>query len=170
MEIKELEKDIIAYKAAFIVVYKNGEYIAKPVVVKLLIPAGALVTTGFKRKPSMPMINFNKQRANMAIVKKIYSYDMKYAYKSSTIAHSNYAHYFTYRVGEKVVPAIIPFDVNPFAECSSGIHFFISKEQAMRYFDCYGISWQLFEQDYLKSLYNFDKMLRRESKERRLNK
>ena len=158
---------MIGYKAAFIVVYKRGEYIPKPVVVKLLIPAGALVTTAFQRIPLLSMTIYNKRRANMAIVKKIYSDDMKYAYKNSTIAHSNYSHRFTYMVGEKVVPTL-PFDMNPLAECSSGIHFFASKEEAMQYFNDYCLSWYLYDQDHLKSLYTFDKMLRQESKERRL--
>ena len=169
MEIKELEKDIIAYKAAFIVVYKNGEYIAKPVVVKLLIPAGAFANTGVQSQLLLSFTVYNKRRANMAIVKKIYSYDMKYAYKSSTIAHSNYSHRFTYQVGETVVPTM-PFDMNPLAECSSGIHFLDSRYQAMSYFEDYLFSCGLDDQDHLKSLYEFDKMLRRESKERRLNK
>jgi len=45
--------------------------------------------------------------------------------------HSNYDPGFFYRVGEVVRPDA--FDPNPLVECSGGIHFFITREEAEAY-------------------------------------
>ena len=46
-------------------------------------------------------------------------------------AVSNYDNSFAYNVGEVVT--VENFDENRWEECSAGIHFFITREEAVRY-------------------------------------
>lgn len=48
-----------------------------------------------------------------------------------TIAHSHYNSNFTYKVGD--ILEIKNFDKNRWEECSTGIHFFITREEAVNY-------------------------------------
>ena len=45
--------------------------------------------------------------------------------------NSNYNPFFTYKAGEIV--SVDDFDDNRWNECSTGIHFFISRENALNY-------------------------------------
>ena len=51
--------------------------------------------------------------------------------KEAESAISNHDESFVYRVGDTVVPD--SFDENRWEECSNGIHFFITKEEAIEY-------------------------------------
>ena len=82
------------------------------VLVKLLIPEDAKRSSATGRKC----------RCNKAIVLDIEGADIAYSY------HDNK---FVYRKGETVT--VKNFDDNRFALCSTGIHFFINKEEAIGY-------------------------------------
>ena len=98
------EGDLIGYKKC-----KDG------IIVRLLIPKEAKRSSAFGRKC----------RAEYAQVLEIYGAD---------IAHSNYPHddSLPYKVGDTVRPSK-PFDENWVEECSTGIHFFITKLEAEKY-------------------------------------
>ena len=81
------------------------------VIIKLLIPRGAIVFS----------INGNKCRTNKAKVLEIEGADR-------TI--SNYK-YMSYYVGDEFT--VYDFNCEYNAECASGIHFFMTKEEAVRY-------------------------------------
>ena len=81
------------------------------VIVKLLIPRGAIVFS----------INGNKCRTNKAKVLEIEGADR---------AISSYK-YMSYYVGDEIT--IYDFDCIYNKECSTGIHFFMTKEEAVRY-------------------------------------
>jgi hypothetical protein len=80
------------------------------VICQLLIPAGALRFGG---------IISNKCRAEYAVV-------------LEGAGVSDFDPSFQYGFGQTVKP-LDPFDPNPFAECSSGIHFFLTRAEA----ECY---------------------------------
>lgn len=88
------------------------------VIAKLLIPADAKRTSATGRKC----------RASEAVVLALYDKDGN----EITEARSNYDNDFVYRVGETVKPKK-PFDDNRWDECASGIHFFVTREEAERY-------------------------------------
>lgn len=81
------------------------------VIVKLLIPRGAIVFS----------INGNKCRTNKAKVLEIEGADR---------AISNYK-YMSYYVGDEIT--VYNFDCIYNKECSTGIHFFMTREEAVRY-------------------------------------
>ena len=81
------------------------------VIIKLLIPRGAIVFS----------INGNKCRTNKAKVLEIEGADR---------AISNYK-YMSYYVGDEFT--VYNFNCEYNAECASGIHFFMTKEEAVRY-------------------------------------
>ena len=81
------------------------------VIIKLLIPRGAIVFS----------INGNKYRTNKAKVLEIEGADR---------AISNYK-YMSYYVGDEFT--VYDFNCEYNAECASGIHFFMTKEEAVRY-------------------------------------
>ena len=83
------------------------------VIVKLRIPAKAKRSHAFGRKC----------RAEFAKVVAIYGADE---------ARSSHDPNFTYRKGDTVRPTQ-PFDENWVDECSTGIHFFITREEAEKY-------------------------------------
>jgi len=93
-----------------IIGYKKCKY---NVIVKLLIPAEAKRCNATGRKC----------RAEFAKVLEVYGTD---------IAQSKYDETFIYKPGETVKPRE-PFDENRFNECSSGIHFFLTREEAEAY-------------------------------------
>lgn len=88
-------------------------------VCELLIPKEA------KRVSGLDSSN-RKCRAEFAIVKKL-----PCGYE---VGSSRYDPNFLYRVGETVYPTL-PFDDNPFASCSSGIHFFLTEYEAQAYYE-----------------------------------
>jgi hypothetical protein len=83
------------------------------IIVKLLIPKEAKRNNAFGRKC----------RAEYADVLEIYG---------STIAISKEDSSFFYEIGKRVIPTK-PFDENFINECSTGIHFFITKLEAESY-------------------------------------
>jgi len=102
------------------VAWKKCESESKTVIVKLLIPEDAKRSGGAGRKC----------RADRAIVLDIQTIDGDTL--EGAIAWSIYHSYFTYKVGEIVMPNE-PFCENRFDECSSGIHFFINRQEAVEY-------------------------------------
>jgi hypothetical protein len=87
-------------------------------VVELRIPSGARRLT---------YVGSRKCRAERAIVRAIYAPDGSRAEK----AYGNHGPSFLYEVGKVVSPD--KYDANPLVECSHGIHFFITREEAERW-------------------------------------
>ena len=83
------------------------------VIVKLLIPKEAKRNNAFGRKC----------RAEYAQVLEVIG---------AEIAYSSHSHSFTYKAGDTVKPTE-PFDENFQEECSTGIHFFITRIEAEKY-------------------------------------
>ena len=96
--------EIVGWKKAI----ANG----KQIIVKLRIPTEAKRSNATGRKC----------RAEFADVLEIDGAD---------VAHSDHDSNFEYRVGQRVVPD--SFDDDRWDECSHGIHFFITREEAERY-------------------------------------
>jgi hypothetical protein len=69
-----------------------------------------------------------KCRASKAVVLAIYNGDGGEVREAVSL----YSMSFTYRVGETITPTE-PFDTNAWNECSSGIHFFITRLEAEHY-------------------------------------
>ena len=82
------------------------------IIVKLLIPASAKRSSATSRKC----------RANQAKVVKIYGAD---------IAYSQYDATFSYKEGETV--KVADFCEDRWKECTEGVHFFITREEAEQY-------------------------------------
>lgn len=96
----------------------DGGYI--PCIVKLRIPEDALRSSAFGRKC----------RCNKAYVEEIQSVDGSLVYHHS-VAVSRWDLSFRYPVGEMV--EVKNFDQNRYEECTSGIHFFINRQEAVDY-------------------------------------
>ena len=73
----------------------------------------------------------NKHRASSAKVLEIIS--MKSGRKCKT-AKSKHDFSFKYKVGETVRPIGAKFDMSSFEVCTSGIHFFLTEEEARNYY------------------------------------
>ena len=101
------EGDIIGYKKAYDPKKKIN------VIVKILIPKEAKRSSAFGRKC----------RAEYADVLEI---------EGAKKAVSSYDSNFVYQVGKRVTP-MVAFDENFYEECSSGIHFFITRLEAEKY-------------------------------------
>ena len=101
------EGDFIGWK-------KTGDKI-----VKLRIPEDALRISATTRKC----------RCNKAEVVEIYNIDGTIA--NERIVNSSYDSSFTYEVGKTV--EVQDFDTNRWNECTKGIHFFISRQEAINY-------------------------------------
>jgi len=89
----------------------------KKLIAELYIPSKALRVSATTRKC----------RASEAKVIAIYSGD-----KKVNEGYSKYENDFIYKVGEKVNPTK-PFDTNRWNECASGIHFFVTRQEAEEY-------------------------------------
>ena len=97
------------------VVPETGEVIGwkklrDDIICKLLIPADAKRSNATTRKC----------RASRAIVLELFGEEEGWSSHDTN---------FVYRVGETVIPEE-PFDENRWAECASGIHFFLTREEA----------------------------------------
>jgi hypothetical protein len=99
--------------------WKKAEYYYKEVIVKLRIPASA------KRSSSTT----RKCRCSKAKVLEIYDLDGTIAEERS--CYSSYDLNFNYKVGKTVTVA--DFDENRWNECSTGIHFFMNRQEAKNY-------------------------------------
>jgi hypothetical protein len=72
-----------------------------------------------------------KCRASEAKVLAILTYAGEPIAKGAKVA-STHNHRFTYEVGAVVKPEL-PYDGSPWVECTSGIHFFLTREEAAAY-------------------------------------
>lgn len=107
------EGDIIGWKKAYV-------DSATPVIVKLLIPADAQRSnaTGRKCRASKArVLDLQDKQGN--------------SLPPDTTARSSYDPDFTYKKGETV--SVEDFDTNRWNECAPGIHFFITRIEAVEY-------------------------------------
>ena len=122
------EGEFIAWKKCYYLVtasVKDDEFTVfstKECIVKLKIPAHALRSSGLGRKC----------RASEAIVLAIQDIHGK-DLGADIDVFSGYDQACKYRIGETVKPRILPFDHNRWKECAAGIHFFINRNEAVRY-------------------------------------
>ena len=111
------EGDIIGWKKAYV---DDAIDDATPVIVKLLIPADAQRSNCTGRKC----------RANTARVLDLQDKQGN-SLPPDTTAYSSYDTDFTYKKGETV--HVENFDTNRWDECAPGIHFFITRIEAVEY-------------------------------------
>ena len=110
------EGDIIGWKKA----WTDNEMPTTPVIVKLLIPADAQRSnaTGRKCRASKArVLDLQDKQGN--------------SLPPDTTAYSSYDTDFTYKKGETV--HVENFDTNRWNECAPGIHFFITRIEAVEY-------------------------------------
>ena len=110
------EGDIIGWKKA----WTDNEMPPTPVIVKLLIPADAQRSnaTGRKCRASKARVLDLQDKQGNSLT-------------SDTTAYSSYDTDFTYKKGETV--HVENFDTNRWNECAPGIHFFITRIEAVEY-------------------------------------
>lgn len=110
------EGDIIGWKKAYV----DGTMLPKSVIVKLLIPADAQRSnaTGRKCRASKArVLDLQDKQGN--------------SLPPDTTAYSGHDTDFTYKKGETI--HVENFDTNRWKECAPGIHFFITRIEAVEY-------------------------------------
>lgn len=110
------EGDIIGWKKA----WTDNEMPPTPVIVKLLIPADAQRSNATGRKcraSTARVLDLQDKQGN--------------SLPPDTTAYSSYDPDFTYQKGETV--HVEDFDTNRWDECAPGIHFFITRIEAIEY-------------------------------------
>lgn len=107
------EGEFIGYKKA-----KSPDYINCPVIVKLRIPEDAKRSSGIG----------NKCRCSKAFVEDVYYMEPNACLKQIYYAISDHDAAFRYEKGTFVNPS--GFNENRFRECSEGIHFYMTEEEA----------------------------------------
>lgn len=110
------EGDIIGWKKAYV----DGTMLLKSVIVKLLIPSDAQRSnaTGRKCRASKArVLDLQDKQGN--------------SLPPDTTAYSGHDTDFTYKKGETV--HVEDFDTNRWNECAPGIHFFITRIEAVEY-------------------------------------
>lgn len=110
------EGDIIGWKKASV----DGTMPPKPVIVKLLIPSDAQRSNATGRKcraSTARVLDLQDKQGN--------------SLPPDTTAYSSYDPDFTYKKGETV--HVEDFDTNRWDECATGIHFFITRIEAVEY-------------------------------------
>jgi hypothetical protein len=110
------EGDIIGWKKAYV----DGTMLPKSVIVKLLIPADAQRSnaTGRKCRASKArVLDLQDKQGN--------------SLPPDTTAYSGHDTDFTYKKGETI--HVEDFDTNRWKECAPGIHFFITRIEAVEY-------------------------------------
>ena len=110
------EGDIIGWKKAYV----DDTMPPKPVIVKLLIPADAQRSNGTGRKcraSTARVLDLQDKQGN--------------SLPPDTTAYSEYDTDFTYKKGETV--HVENFNTNRWNECAPGIHFFITRIEAVAY-------------------------------------
>lgn len=110
------EGDIIGWKKAYV----DGTMPPTPVIVKLLIPSDAKRSNSTGRKcraSTARVLDLQDKQGN--------------SLPPDTTAYSSYDSDFTYRKGETV--HVEDFDTNRWNECAPGIHFFITRIEAVEY-------------------------------------
>ena len=110
------EGDIIGWKKA----WTYDTMLPKSVIVKLLIPSDAQRSNGTGRKcraSTARVLDLQDKQGN--------------SLPSDTTAYSGHDTDFTYKKGETV--HVEDFDTNRWNECATGIHFFITRIEAVEY-------------------------------------
>ena len=110
------EGDIIGWKKAYV----DGTMLPKPVIVKLLIPADAQRSNATGRKcraSTARVLDLQDKQGN--------------SLPSDTTAYSGHDTDFTYKKCETI--HVENFDTNRWKECAPGIHFFITRIEAVKY-------------------------------------
>lgn len=110
------EGDIIGWKKA----WTDGTMLPKSVIVKLLIPADAQRSNATGRKcraSTARVLDLQDKQGN--------------SLPSDTTAYSGHDTDFTYKKGETI--HVENFDTNRWKECAPGIHFFITRIEAVEY-------------------------------------
>ena len=110
------EGDIIGWKKAYV----DGTMLPKQVIVKLLIPSDAQRSNATGRKcraSTARVLDLQDKQGN--------------SLPPDTTAYSGYDTDFTYKKGETV--HVENFDTNRWNECAPGIHFFITRIEAVEY-------------------------------------
>lgn len=110
------EGDIIGWKKA----WTDNEMPSTPVIVKLLIPADAQRSNSTGRKcraSTARVLDLQDKQGN--------------SLPPDATAYSEYDTDFTYKKGETV--SVEDFDTNRWNECATGIHFFITRIEAVEY-------------------------------------
>lgn len=110
------EGDIIGWKKA----WTDNEMPPTPVIVKLLIPSDALRSNATGRKcraSTARVLDLQDKQGN--------------SLPPDTTAYSSYDTDFTYKKGETI--HVENFDTNRWNECAPGIHFFITRIEAVKY-------------------------------------
>lgn len=110
------EGDIIGWKKAYV----DGTMLPKSVIVKLLIPSDAQRSnaTGRKCRASKTrVLDLQDKQGN--------------SLPPDTTAYSGHDTDFTYKKGETI--HVEDFDTNRWKECAPGIHFFITRIEAVEY-------------------------------------
>ena len=110
------EGDIIGWKKA----WTDNETPLTPVIVKLLIPSDAQRSNATGRKcraSTARVLDLQDKQGN--------------SLPSDTTAYSGHDTDFTYKKGETV--HVEDFDTNRWNECATGIHFFITRIEAVEY-------------------------------------
>ena len=110
------EGDIIGWKKA----WTDNEMPPTPVIVKLLIPSDAQRSNATGRKcraSTARVLDLQDKQGN--------------SLPPDTTAYSSYDPDFTYKKGETV--HVEDFDTNRWNECAPGIHFFITRIEAVEY-------------------------------------
>lgn len=110
------ESDIIGWKKAYV----DDTMPPRPVIVKLLIPADAQRSNGTGRKcraSTVRVLDLQDKQGN--------------SLPPDTTAYSGHDTDFTYKKGETV--HVENFDTNRWNECAPGIHFFITRIEAVEY-------------------------------------
>ena len=112
----------IGWKKAYAIerVYPSKVQKNVEVIVKLQIPGRAKRSSATSRKC----------RCDRALVLDIQSLGGE-SLPTGTVAYSRYDHTFTYEAGQKLY--IANFDDDRWKECSAGIHFFITRQEAVDY-------------------------------------
>ena len=110
------EGDIIGWKKAYV----DGTMLPKPVIVKLLIPSDAQRSNATGRKcraSTARVLDLQDKQGN--------------SLPPDTTAYSSYDTDFTYQKGETI--HVEDFDTDRWNECAPGIHFFITRIEAVKY-------------------------------------
>lgn len=110
------EGDIIGWKKAYV----DGTMLPKSVIVKLLIPSDAQRSNATGRKcraSTARVLDLQDKQGN--------------SLPPDTTAYSGHDTDFTYKKGETI--HVENFDTNRWKECAPGIHFFITRIEAVEY-------------------------------------
>lgn len=92
-------------------------------------PANVLVTLKIPADAKRSSAGGRKCRCDKA---EVIGLEHIVSHKKLSVAISKYDIDFVYRIGEKI--SVPDFDENRWAECSSGIHFFINRKEALQYY------------------------------------